>query len=312
MYLIVVLHVYVHGTGLDYEQIYHWGEDWNTAIHLSIFSLSKIGVTGFIFISGFYGIHSNKHKIIDLVLITLFYLIILSLIDNTKMEILSFFHPFDIWWFISAYLFLMFIAPIIEIGIKNISEKSFRNIVIAAALYIYFAKALSGENAHNVCFLLTVYLIARYFKLILVPKLNNHKQNLLLRSIGISAVFLLIIVPVLASRIHFSEKFFTLFVQNNNPLLLIISGWLVYELNNYKFHNKIINRFLTSTLAIYIITDSPSIRPILTKILLPEVLNGVGFLYILFICLVCLIIDQIRIKIFSYGYKLFKVLFLKL
>lgn len=309
MFLIVLLHVYVHGTGLDYEQIYNWGEDWNTAFHLSLFSLAKIGVTGFIFISGFYGIHSNKHKVIDLVLITLFYSIILNSISDNKIGILNFFHPFDIWWFISAYLFLMFIAPLIEIGIKNISEKSFRNIVVAIALYVYFARALSAENAHNVCFLLTVYLIARYFRLVLVPRINNHKQKVLLRFIGISSILLLIIIPVLASEIHLQKNVFNLFIQNNNPLLLVASGWLVYESNNNKFYNKKINRFMTSILAIYIITDFPNIRSIFTKNILPEVLNGVGFLYIFFICLVCLIIDQVRIKIFFYGYKFFKAIF---
>lgn len=60
-------------------------------------------------------------------------------------------------------------------------------------------------------------------------------------------------------------KFFNGFVQNNNPLLLIIVGWLVYEANTHKFSNKFLNSLLRSTIAIYIITDAGNIRQILKQ-----------------------------------------------
>ena len=37
MFLIVLLHVYGHGTELNYEQIYDWGNNTNTAFHLALF-----------------------------------------------------------------------------------------------------------------------------------------------------------------------------------------------------------------------------------------------------------------------------------
>ena len=45
MFLIVLLHVYAHGTEHDYQQIYDWGKNMDTAFHLSLFSIGKIGVT---------------------------------------------------------------------------------------------------------------------------------------------------------------------------------------------------------------------------------------------------------------------------
>lgn len=113
MFLIVLLHVYAHGSGLDYEKIYHWGACSYNMSHLLIFSLGKIGVTGFMFISGYYGIRTSRHKIFDMILILLFYLILLTPIGNGN-KLLLFLHPFDGWWFISAYLFIMFLAPLIE------------------------------------------------------------------------------------------------------------------------------------------------------------------------------------------------------
>lgn len=170
MFLIVLIHVYGHGTELNYEQIYDFGKNVNTAFHLSLFSLGKIGVTGFMFISGYYGIHANRFKVIDLILITLFYLLLLAPIGQ-GFGILLFLHPFDGWWFVSAYLFIMFIAPLIEIGIKSVSQTTFRNIVIATLIYTYFAQALFSANSHDVVLLLTVYLAARYFKLHLNVKI---------------------------------------------------------------------------------------------------------------------------------------------
>ena len=43
MFLIVLLHVYAHGTEHDYQQIYDWGKNMDTAFHLSLFSIGKIG-----------------------------------------------------------------------------------------------------------------------------------------------------------------------------------------------------------------------------------------------------------------------------
>lgn len=161
MYLILLIHIYGHGTGLDFGTMYKWGANAGTAIHLSLFSLGNIGVTGFIFISGYYGIHLNRYKVIDLVMTTFFYLLILFPLGN-NVSPLMFLHPFDGWWFVSAYLFLMFLAPIIELGIKAISPKTFRNIVISLLLYTYFAKAITLTDSHDVILLITVYLTARY------------------------------------------------------------------------------------------------------------------------------------------------------
>ncbi len=299
MFLIVLLHVYAHGTEHDYQQIYDWGKNMDTAFHLSLFSIGKIGVTGFMFISGYYGIHTNCHKVIDLILITLFYLLVLSPVEQ-GFEIFLYLHPFDGWWFVSSYLFIMFIAPLIEIGIKTVSQTTFRYIVIAALVYTYFAQALCAANSHDAVFLLTIYLAARYFKLHMVDKSAKWRWE---KYIGILAILLLMIIPVLASKAHLPMTFFNLFVQNNNPLLLIISGWLVWKADKHKFRNATMNKLLKSTLAIYIITDAANVRSILTQTLLPEVMQGIGFMFIFIICIICLLVDQIRVIIFNLIYK---------
>lgn len=170
MYLILLIHVYGHGTGLDYERIYLWGANPGTAPHLALFSLGKIGVTGFMFISGYYGIHATRGKAVDLILTTLFYLLVLTPIGGGFGKLL-YLHPFDGWWFVSVYLFIMLLAPVIETGIKTIPRQTFRNIVIAMLAYTYIAQALWQANSHDAVLLLTIYLAARYFRLHLSVKI---------------------------------------------------------------------------------------------------------------------------------------------
>lgn len=308
MYLIVLLHVYGHGSGLDYEMIYNWGTEINTMPHLFLFSLGKIGVTGFMFISGYYGIRTNRNRILDMIIIPLFYLIVLMPIGKGCGKLLLL-HPFDGWWFISAYVFIMLLAPIIETGIKNISSTTFRNVVFALLVYTYFAKAISSPNSRDVVLLLTIYLAARYFKLECCKYLHGGGR-IIVRCVGIFALLLFTICPVIASNLGLPLKFFDIFVQNNNPLLLIITGWLVYEADTHRFSNRFLNSLLRSTIAIYIITDAGNVRQILTTTLLPKVMEGfVGYVDILLICLGCLLIDQIRLAIFQIviiGYKLIK------
>lgn len=303
MFLIFLLHVYGHGSGHDLERIYHWGTEIGTMPHLFLFALGKIGVTGFMFISGYYGIKANRHKILDMILIPLFYVIILMPLGGIAKQTLL--HPFDGWWFISAYLFIMFLAPLLETGIKNVSRTTFRNIVLALLAYTYFAHAIGASNSRDVVLLLTIYCVARYFRLYICDSLNGGGKTV--RHIGLAALLLFTICPIIASKIGLPLSFFNLFVQNNNPLLLLIVGWLVYEADTHRFSNRHLNSLLHSTIAIYIITDAANVHTILTKTLLKEVMNGVvGYVYILLVCLGCLLIDQVRIVLFKTGYKILK------
>jgi peptidoglycan/LPS O-acetylase OafA/YrhL len=52
MLFIVVLHGYYHGIN-NLSEIYAWGKEPSMSIHLVMFTLCNLGVTGFMFISGY-------------------------------------------------------------------------------------------------------------------------------------------------------------------------------------------------------------------------------------------------------------------
>lgn len=166
MFCIVIDHIYGHGSGLNYEWLYGLGKDWTTAPHLVMFNIGKIGVTGFMFISGYYGIRINKNKIIHLLAITTTYAVVLDAIYGfTLHSAINDLHAFDLWWFVKDYLFVCLLSPFIEMGIKNVSRHTFQMVIVGVAFVSYFAHLISFDNSHDLTMLLSIYLIARYLKL---------------------------------------------------------------------------------------------------------------------------------------------------
>ncbi len=176
MFGIVIGHVYAHGSSLDYSWIYGLGNNWDTAYHLSLFSLGKVGVTGFIFISGYYGLSLDYKKLLNLVLILVFYLALIGIIAGNRIPSIfsSTLHPWDYWWFIKSYLLILVLSPIINEGIARLSQKQFSFIIFLLLLYTYFGHFIDRSNAHDTDFLLGVFLIARYVKLYPPPL---YKKN---------------------------------------------------------------------------------------------------------------------------------------
>lgn len=95
------------------------------------------------------------------------------------------------------------------------------------------------------------------------------------------------------------EKLNALFISNNNICLLLASYSIVAFSESHVFHNKCINRLASGSLAIYLITDYPSVREVLDPWLLPYLLKGYGLLMVLGICLSALAIDQLRNLLFE-------------
>lgn len=78
MFLILVNHVYGHGSGLNLKWIYSLGSEWDTAWNLALDSLCKLGVTGFILYPDILELEQQK-KSCSHTSYTFFYTLILSI-----------------------------------------------------------------------------------------------------------------------------------------------------------------------------------------------------------------------------------------
>lgn len=167
MFFILSIHIYGHGSGLNYDWIYSLGADWSTAWNLSLYSLGKIGVTGFIFISGYFGIKTSKRSLFLILSFPFFYALLLNLYFGHYgfYDIINLVFAFNGWWFVSCYVFLMLLAPFVEEGIKKVSERQLLLSVAGMFIYTYVMRFLFKDNSHDIILLLTVYLGARYLRL---------------------------------------------------------------------------------------------------------------------------------------------------
>lgn len=291
---IVLYHVYLYGTDVDYEAIFAWGSNPATAPHLSLYSFSKIGVTGFMFISGYYGIRVNKAKWVSMLLMLAFYAIILTLYFGTE-HVTTYFtallHPFDLWWFMACYCFICILSPLLEKGIEAVGRKGLAWVVAGMLLFTYIAHLLEGE--HNLSLLLTIYMTARFLRLHPIGWFQRHS-----RLIALSALMLILLIPVAISILHLSPVLNAIALSNNNPLYLILSAALVVSADGHPSHVPMVNSLARSVLAIYIITDYEAVQQWLDPLLFPYVMDWYGLLLIPLVGLACITIDKLRIMLF--------------
>lgn len=306
MLMIVTIHAYGHGCGLDYDYLYSLGSDLSTAHHLGLLSLGKCGVTGFVFISGYYGISLKRNKIGAMVAMLLFYILLLAAIGGQGLGIVkSMLHPWDSWWFIGSYIVICVLAPIINKGIEALTKPQFRNILLFMIFYEYVGKFIGMDNSHDTIFMLTIFTTARYTRLYITPSLcKNSKRRKFVVWTAFFSGMVLFTLPILFSMVG-GEKLNKLFISNNNILLVVFTTCLVITLDRMKFVNKYINYMSASTLAIYLLTDNGVTRKPLDTWLLKELLDGaMGVVYILAVAILCLVIDKVRECLFGLTLQL--------
>lgn len=182
MVMIVTIHAYGHGSGLDYGWLYSLGGDWNTAYHLGLLSLGKCGVTGFMFISGYYGISLKWNKLGSMVAMLAFYTIALIIAsgDFSLGSTLRLLRCWDEWWFVSSYIVICLLSPFINKGHECMDKRQLGMIVLAMLFYEYVGRFIGQDNSHDTIFLLAIFLCAKYTRLYITPpeSQENGKQDL--------------------------------------------------------------------------------------------------------------------------------------
>lgn len=299
---IVIYHCILWGNsdglgGANYELVYALGSSYSTAVHLSLYSLGNAGVTCFMFISGYYGVKLDLKKMLNLIIMMLFYIVIIRLIAGVSIikVIGSILHPWDGWWFVKCYFFICILSPLLNKGIEHVSKQAFTWIVVLLIIYTYIGHFLALKSEMNSDLLITIFLIGRYIK--------NYPPKVLMKYSAVLSVlsFLLIsLIPVAIATITHSNSLMTLFLSNNNFLLLIFASSTVILLEKHPTHIGIINWLASSTLAIYLITDN-ELRCYLDPWLWDKVISNpiIGYLFIVLFCVACLLFEKVRELIFS-------------
>ncbi|WP_164521048.1 acyltransferase family protein [Bifidobacterium samirii] len=220
------------------------------------------------------------------------------------------------WWFVCAYMLLIFLLPFLCTGLKALNELEHRILTLVLLSffgliqffpYIYDSALSDFSNVMGVVIITVATCYCRWYKDIITPPRKMYKLSLLPIASG-----LLLMISYIANMANIQpfnsmlERLW-LHLQDYYSLpVIIISLSVVIALTEATPHFwPPINRFAASSLAIYLITDTPEAQKILWERLFPlHLMNNTPIpiitmlLISVVICIVCIGIDQIRSKLF--------------
>ena len=206
MFMVVLLHALGKGNLLVNLSDNH---GVNAVIAWGIESLSLSAVNIFILISGYFLINSTFKigRVIELVCETIFYslgafLICLLFGIETGEKINTYFllHTvfpvhMDLFWFLTAYIVIYILQPVISAGAKNITEKQFKTTLIVLVIFECLFKSFlpfrfeEDQFGYNVLWFLIMFLIGAYFRLYGFKYLNSAKKGFCLYALASLLIF---------------------------------------------------------------------------------------------------------------------------
>ena len=336
MLLIVFHHFAIHGIHRFNPGIY---EALPTASKLFVdFSLpgGLVGVGIFFMITGYFRISKEKISLLKVILEAMFYGICLSIVIlvsvltkssyvdysniQTAQEILK--HIFNpatsyAWWFLSSYVILILLSPLINKVFYHIDLKGYLILLIVCFICVYTIDRFVSSDYYSITRGILFYLIGGFiFRFV---KLENQLwlKRIIFISLFIIGWSLFAIYNFFAYNPSIYElNSFLLKPEIKDTIeasllapISIVSLFLFFQ--TFSFESKGINFIAKTTFGIYLIHDSHILRNILWKSLLPKglevyqtnlfILYGLGISILVFIS--CMLIDILRI-LFAEKYYL--------
>ena len=265
---------------------------------LLVHATGQLGVPGFVFISGYFGLKFNTYRFIDLIVQCVVYSLIFFLlaapfttIFGIRELILSAFFLSG-WWFIWSYIVLYFISPALNEFIDKMSKTKF---ILLIGLLVFISTGLwvYKQSALNIFLLLEIYFIARFTKIHLKNSLKSKAWIVLIIAMA------LFYGTVIAG--YFGHNLAVMPYVNSyyNPLILVLTGSLIVFFEGVKFSSKVINWISPNILAVYLITESFYGSALFSNWFL--IANGYPILLFVGIAfaliLLCVLVDKFRLLI---------------
>lgn len=313
--MIISHHIIVHGLDLRSITNSNFQVKDSTYIELVLNSFFVIGVNGFVFVSGYFGIKFNIKRIISILIQAVFYSLTFYLIafamNQIEFSLASFWKAFfpistNVWWFITTYIGLYFIAPFLNAGMKSIEKQElsyvFLGLFILNCILGSYWGGISG-NGYTLFNFIFIYLIARLMR---QNDLKIDKAKLtLLFSFMVTSIWAIILL-------YFDdhESVWQLFYYNN-PLLILsaISLFFIFHKLKLKF-NKYINLLAQTVLGVYMIHDYHRHRKFLIEIVNSLSDNYDSFIFVMLLAMLvvgiflfCSLIELLRLNIFKFASK---------
>ena len=216
----------------------------------------------FVFVSGWYGMNFKVKKFLRLVflsfvcsVISLFIILYVFDVKLIAYKILLRLFPIStgLWWFLTAYLTVYMISPVIEKGLYVIEKKSLDLMMLILTLFELFTEAKLVPNMGSTLFgILYIYLLGRYFRIRKFALSQRQSAFIFFTSLIILWTLCFVTSQMGGGRARYAFIILSL----NNPLVVMMAialFFLVYQMK--PTYNKRINSSLSGVLAIYLLTE---------------------------------------------------------
>lgn len=333
MLMIIIGHILMHGKII--------ANATGTLRILIIFiqALIYIHVNSFVLVTGYFRCETRFKfsKVIQLNNSMWFYkalipiiLIFLGIISLDTISFLKLVSPFSHgdYWFITTYIYLYLISPILNIVINNINKTNYKRLL--ALLFIIFSifpyisnqEIYNTRGGYNLLQFIILYFIGAYFKKYKIQECHYFKKFtpeakktiliLTYLSLGLVSGFITLATSNISGGPMINYLSGTLnnaIYSYNNPFIIIqsICYFLFFSLLSIK--NRVINTLSSTTLGVYLIHDNNFIREYLYKILgFQNISYSSTILVKVFLCsllifILCSIIELLRKLIFNFLYN---------
>lgn len=317
MFCIVLGHSMTHGTLLNMSS------DLSLIQFITFRFLAysgKIGVYLFILISGYFMIYStiNVKKVIKLWLSVFFWSVFLTIFvgnivshPSCKEFALSFFPIIsNRYWFVSTYVFLYFLIPIINKALLALNVRLEIFLIFLGIMIIFPSSYLYGSNVNSwllsFCFTYSFGAIIRKRQLLKDKRIRMVGIAILL--LGLVCNFINTIVITLIRNSSLNLNKLSSFLQQETLFCLFVAIGLFILLGLKTIpYNRFINAIASTTFGIYLIHDNNFVGQLLwIKLFHMDKINYSllqSFAYILIcvaiIFIMCSVLEMIRKRFFN-------------
>ncbi|MCM1467295.1 MAG: acyltransferase [Alistipes sp.] len=251
--LIVVMHTFGAGTG-----------QLNTQLGILINVIGNIGVTGFVLLSGYFGIRLKWKKLAKMDIMLIFWSLaayagayLATGIFSVK-ELLTCFIPVisHKYWFISAYFCLCVLSPFINEYLERIDRKRHRQLIVGAgALFLFLPTVFffdqTGDGGKGIINMVLAYVVGRYIGM-------YHKDRVISKGRIIAGLLGTVVINfALNDGIYWITGSQANYFARDNSLFTMVQAVLLLLLfMGAKFENRFVNALAANVLAVYILEDA--------------------------------------------------------
>lgn len=263
--LIVVMHTFGSGTG-----------EFNTQLGIFLNVIGNIGVTGFVLLSGYFGIRLKWKKLAKLDIMMIFWsvagTILLTLnpmagYQPSGKDLLGCLIPVSShrYWFLTAYFFLCILSPFINEYLEKIDKKRFQRLILTAgALFLLLPTLVgfdqTGDGGKGIVNMILSYMIGRYIGMYHKDeKCSPGKIGSILAGVILVNFFL----NVFLYRISGSTTNY--FARDNSIFTMVQAVLLLFLFMQFEGQSRLINLLSANVVAVYVLEDTIKL-PIRTEI----------------------------------------------